>query len=735
MKKTAAIALTIAMLLSLAACAAKDGPTSSAVGATGGTPQTDASPVKASTIFPSADMYVYTGGASVPGYTVQAGLGNVANKNQFQPGTDEAGDYYFAVELSDEAAGRVEQNGFVVLDSMDYREYYSRYEMNRYNYVPSFITTDSAVHTFHLMYDYVLKDVERSSLLPCLQRLADNMSQASYRQYQALKGTDFENAALRNVAYFAVCGKLLDSGFAVQQEAAGLVSQELALIEAQAGISESPLINYGQTFSDFTEYYNIDYSQFTPRGHYTQSAELEDYFLASMWLGQVTFRSAYPDEVRSALLMTSALQQEEVLQDWNTIFETINFFVGECDDITPADYTLALADIYGADMGELSAVTDKAKFDQALAVVEAMPPPAVNSVPVYEEEIQPDRDKAITGFRFLGQRFTVDAGIFQRLMDRETKDRMLPSALDIPAALDSAEAYDILKSDYGVGDYADYDPNLADVRAYVQAVEDGVWTSNLYWSWLNMLRPLADETDMAGYPFFMQNAAWARKELNTFLGSWTELKCDTLLYAKQPMGEMGGGPLEAPPPPDDRGYVEPNPELFGRLALLARQTQEGLAAAGLITEDADASLASLGEIADTLTTISQKELANTGLTTEEYDFIRSYGASLEHIWEASKKDEMADGYPSLAEHPDAVVADVATDPNGVVLEEATGFAKPIVVAFPRDGEVVLGLGLVYSQYEFTVPISERMTVDDWHLALNSGDIPELAAWKTAFVVQ
>lgn len=38
----------------------------------------------------------------------------------------------------------------------------------------------------------------------------------------------------------------------------------------------------------------------------------------------------------------------------------------------------------------------------------------------------------------------------------------------------------------------------------------------------------------------MRNKAWTRKELNTFLGSWTELKRDTILYAKQPMAEMGG---------------------------------------------------------------------------------------------------------------------------------------------------------------------------------------------------
>lgn len=735
MKRLAAIVLSLAMLLPLSACG---GAAGQSVADSPGNPDYRFSETNA--IFPITEVFNYAGGANVPEYTVLSGLANVVNKNQYQYDTDEVGNYYFALQLSDEATGLIEKNGFVVIDSHNYREYYSRYEMNRYNYVPSFITTDSAVHTFHLMYDYVLKDVERSSLMLCLKNLSENMEEASYQQYLALKGTEFENAALRNVAFFGVGGRLLDSNFAVKEEAEDLVDSELALIEAHSGIFESPIINFGQTFSDQTEYYSVDYSQFIPRGHYTQSKELQDYFRASMWYGQMTLRSAYPDEVRSALLMTSALQAAEISRDWQTVFQTINFFVGECDDITPLDYIKNLSGIYGADLGALPLVTDKAKFEQALDVIKNLPSPAINSIPVYDETLQPDRDKAITGFRFLGQRFTIDAAIFQRLIDRETKGRMLPNALDVPAALGSDEAYTILKSDYGVNEYPDYDGNLDRVKKYIGTVGENVWTSNLYWSWLNTLRPLAGNTDRTGYPFFMRNAAWTRKELNTFLGSWTELKHDTLLYAKQPMAERGGGG-PALPPPDDRGYVEPNPELFGRLALLVKQTREGLATADMISDSVSETLGNLYEIANTLTEISQKELADTELTDGEYDFIRNYGGELEHIWDAAKKDELDAlvaeyGYANkesyLYEHPDAIVADVATDPNGFALEEATGFAKIIVVAFPRDDGVVLGTGLVFSQYEFTVPIDERMTDEQWHQVLNRNETPPLAEWKKSF---
>ena len=59
----------------------------------------------------------------------------------------------------------------------------------------------------------------------------------------------------------------------------------------------------------------------------------------------------------------------------------------------------------------------------------------------------------------------------------------------------------------------------------------------------------------------MQSPAWVDKQLNTVLGSWSELKHDTILYAKQAYAELGGGP-PPPPPLPPKGYVEPVPEFY-----------------------------------------------------------------------------------------------------------------------------------------------------------------------------
>ena len=703
-------------------------------------------PSQSSGEFAANPGYTYDGTPSVPAYKVAAGLDNIENKLQFTtgyPGKDWEGKdtfgYWLATTLSDETIDLIAKNGFAISDSRNFREFFGLYEINRYNYVPSFITTDSALHSFHLVFEYVLKDLEQQKLFQALSLLSHNMVVACDAQYKAVQGAGFENAALRNVAFFSVGASLLDADFSVPEYARDLVAQELALIEAHNGIEASPIINAGATYTNATEAYLADYTQYIPRSHYTLTPELTAYFKAMMWYGQMTLRSSHEDEVKSALLQVSALQDPELANLWTVIFEPTNFFVGECDDITWIQYREALTGVYNGTLGDLKAITDSASFANALKEIKKLEPPAINSIPIFSENLQPDRDGAITGYRFMGQRFTIDGVIMQRLIDRETQDRMLPKALDIPAAFGSSEAYAILESEGEFEKYAALAENMGKVKDYVAGVEESTWHSNIYWSWLDMLRPLADEPGEAGMPSFMRNQAWTRKELNTFLSSWTELKHDTLLYSKPPMAEMGGGGGEPPPPPDDRGYVEPNPEVFGRLSSLTKMLTDGLAQRELLTDPAREALGVLEYLADTCRIIAEKELANQALTDEEYEFIRTYGGELEHIFDTTKEDEIVawlgwyyrDQY--LHEHPSALVADVATDPNGFVLQEATGFAKEIYVAFPRDGQVVLARGLTFSHYEFTVPMPERMTDNDWHQRLNNGEVPDFDDWKMAFI--
>ncbi|MDR2865613.1 MAG: DUF3160 domain-containing protein [Spirochaetaceae bacterium] len=669
-------------------------------------------------------QYLYDGKAQTPAYTVEKELANIVNLNQF---TDRSYYYHVWSNMTDDVKNMIFENGFAVDDSDNEREYFGVYESNRYNYVPSFITTDSATHTFHLMFDYVLKNLEQEKLAGVLKNLGVAMTQNSIAQYEMLQSTDFENAAKRNIAFFSIGAKLIDESFDVPDLVKSVVNAEIALINAQDGISASPLLSQ-----------EMDYSQYAPRGHYTQTKALKAYFKAQKWYGMATFRSANEDEVKSALLQTAALQNKKAQNLFYTLFDTISFFVGECDDLGFAQYADVLKSVYKNQLGDVQTITmisDAAKFADALKIIQKLPPPKINDIPIYTASIQPDRDNAISGYRFLGSRFTIDASIFQRLMDRETPDRMLPKALDIPAALGSQTAISLLQHDGEMDAYPEYGGNLKKVQAYLKTIDTDTWTSNLYWAWLYMLLPLTENPDKSGLPFFMQNTAWDLKSLNTFEGSWTELKHDTVLYTKESMAEKGGDGDEPPPPPDDRGYVEPNPVLFGRLASLVDMTINVLKSRDLLTAQAAESLGVLSGLAHSLAVIAEKELSGTERTEAEYKTIRNYGGELEHIWYTAKKEDIKNQNPEvyLYLHPGAIVADLASDPNGRVLEEATGYAKVIYVAFPRNGDVVLGRGVVYSHYEFIVPLNERMTDEAWHERLINDDIPDSADWKKVFM--
>jgi hypothetical protein len=47
-------------------------------------------------------------------------------------------------------------NGFVVSPGTD-KEFFTLYEQGRYNYQPLFVTTDSLLHVYHLMFDKTLR--------------------------------------------------------------------------------------------------------------------------------------------------------------------------------------------------------------------------------------------------------------------------------------------------------------------------------------------------------------------------------------------------------------------------------------------------------------------------------------------------------------------------------------------------------------------------------------------------
>jgi hypothetical protein len=318
----------------------------------------------------------------------------------------------------------------------------------------------------------------------------------------------------------------------------------------------------------------------------------------------------------------------------------------------------------------------------------------------------------------------------------------LPKGLDIPAAMGSERAYQILDH-MGETNYEKYPQQMEKMRTWTAGLTEEDWTETLYNTWLYSFYPLL-EVPEDGYPAFMHSAPWLDKQLNTVLGSWAELKHDTILYAKQVYAELGAGP-PPPPPLPPKGYVEPVPQFFARLTALTAMTRSGLESRGLLDELDRQSLQTLENLVRSLQVMAEKELRGEPLTEEEYTQIRYYGGELENLTMAAADTDMQDPNAPrfLEEEPQAaVIADVATNPNppASVLEEAVGRVNPIYVVVPilePDGNIYLQVnkGGVFSYYEFPWPIDDRLTDEKWRLMLDAGKAPSPPEWTQSFLVE
>jgi hypothetical protein len=642
--------------------------------------------------------------------------------------------------LSEEHLQRLAQDGFVVSPGVE-KEFFTLYEKARYDNQPVFVTSDSLLHVYHLLFDKVLRTAELERFIPLLHDLNAAVLAECDREYQALKGTPWEDAARRTVAFVAVGSRLLDPGIQTPTYAEDLVEAELALVEEAEGILPSPIFP-GLEFGE-------DYTQYIPRGHYTRSDALKAYFKSMMWYGRMTFRLKPIDpeagraETRSALLLAQALRTAEVngtpaLDVWMDLYSPTVFFVGRSDDLTALQYLDVIDQVYGAGI-TAEDLADEEKLTQFIDLANQLPPPKILGLVIMDTD---EVEAATKGMRFMGQRFVPDAYIFRQLIYRNVGTREnrrgLPMGLDIPAAMGSERAYQILEA-LGETSYENYPEQMEKMRTWTASLTVADWTETLYNTWIYSFYPLM-EVPGDGYPAFMRSQAWLDKQLNAVLGSWAELKHDTILYAKQVYAELGAGP-PPPPPVPPIGYVEPVPEFFARLGALTAMTREGLESRGLLNDLDAQSLSQLEDLAGALQGMAEKELRGEPLTQEEATRIRYYGGELENLTMAAADSDMEDPFAPrfMEEEPQAaVIADVATDPApGLALEEAVGRVNPIYVVVPivaPDGSSYLQVnrGGVFSYYEFPWPINDRLTDEKWRGMLDSGEAPPPPEWTGSF---
>jgi hypothetical protein len=122
---------------------------------------------------------------------------------------------------------------------------------------------------------------------------------------------------------------------------------------------------------------------------------------------------------------------------------------------------------------------------------------------------------------------------------------------------------------------------------------------SLYFGYLECLTALLDEPEKDA-PSFMKSAAWDAKSCNTALGGWSQLRHTWALQAKQTVHYAG---ITMPP----KGFVEPEPEFYSRMALLAERTRRILERSHVFEADYSETAAMLIKLADLLERTGTRE--------------------------------------------------------------------------------------------------------------------------------
>jgi hypothetical protein len=613
----------------------------------------------------------------------------------------------------------LEDNGFLVRPAK-HEQFFYIYDENEYHDIPNFITSDSVLQLYHIFFDFSLRHIEKEKLLPAATTLSSTMLERAQNTYDNTKEAKVKKAAEMLIVYFAVAKDLFTgTPPAVPQGLAGKVQGELNQIKAHTGRSVSPC--FGHT---------MDYSQFIPRGHYTSSNEPKRYFLGMMWYGQSIFDLKSDVHTRAVLLSSYHLLYYDIndplwgkgrLKDlWETVYEPTTFYVGRVDDLSPEHAQQAMKEVYGDKVFQVSELADDAKLQKIKKRLAELNPMKIETAYI---------DMPNVGVRFMGQRYVPDSEIFQRLTKYDKRN--FPKGLDLFAVFNIPEAIELLDKHYREpAQWSGYLPEREKLTKEFSARPSSDWEQNLYWSWLDSLRVLLKPAHPKAPPF-AHSEAWRYKQLHTALASWAELRHDTILYAKPSGAEAGDGEE----PPKVRGYVEPVPDFFARLGSLLKQSKEGLRKRNLLTSRFESVSREMGDLLDFLERIAGKEVTGEKITDKEYETIRVYGSKLEYLTIELVSDGEAGGFSELV-GPDrnvAVVADIATS-LAQALEEGVGTLDEVFVIVEVNGVPTLTRGGVFSYYEFTWPVSDRLTDERWQQMLKENKAPARPDWINRFLV-
>lgn len=613
---------------------------------------------------------------------------------------------YQLAERPAELDAHLLDHNFALQPSDNYQLFHI-YEENDYCMMPSFITSDLFLQTFHMYFSYVLKYLETFQFIPALKTLCTSLYHQAMNEYTTLlsaSGYQRDNTA-RAATFFAIALRLLDD-------------TKVAVPNGFADIYNTELANIDALQDDFSVLYPSDaqfgYSLFKPRGHYTRNEQAQRYFRTMMWLQTVFFCADAVTADSPCLFMASLLGRagDKAMEAYHKVTVPLDFLMGEADN-------LSVEEIWGCrNADDVQAAIDKL-FEQRNRIT----PPIAND--------------CVKKVNFMPQRYTPDGEILGRLVDvAPNAKRAYPKGLDIFSAFGVRAADNILDTLYHESaQWEDYATEMSTLKRTFSRYTD----ENMYGAWMRLLVRLQGVGKEA--PGFTLTPAWACKNLNTALASWTELKHDAILYAEQPMGAECGGGSEFPEP-IKVNYVEPNIPFWQGLVALIDQLGTVLKSVGITDTDLFDKAERLREMVKLCLEVAEDEHVGRETPVEKHQTLSYMGSSIEwftlSILDPEQRvfrwDDIKGAERSIALVADVFTRNVDSCPKDGILHEATGNANTIYVLVRINGETYLTRGATFSYYEFVRPLGTRLTDEEWQEMLERGEAPAVPEWMAPWLL-
>jgi hypothetical protein len=644
-----------------------------------------------------------------------------------------------ALALSPAELDRLATNGFVISGSKQFPSFPYGYQTIYAEDLPLYVSADSVLFAVHRSFDEVLKQVEVTYLKPELDKLLSGMR-------SRLAGSSIEPSLRADLDLYLTLAASLLSGSPKPPVAGASESEVRAIYElAVAGKGHLPVTWFGSERDE-------DFSQFAPRGHYTDSPELKLYFRAMMLLGRVDLRLVetqgngaqvfHRQHFDAAVALNDLLGSERA--SWSGIDRVVGWFAGERDSMSPNELGGFLEALGATDLASTSALADQ-------TIIDELARGGWGAQRIASRIIYKDLDAKGTlpldrSFALFGQRYTVDSHVFVNTTYDRVDGRMMPDPLDVGfAALGNDSALELLSPE--LADNASYAAGLAKTRTLVDAHEPAYWEGSLYTSWLSALRALSpSEAALAEQPAVSRTRAGQNRILNTQLASWAELRHDTILYVKQ--SYTTGNSCEFPD-----AYVDPYPELYQRLGLFADRMGQ---IAEFLPVNGDGSARSrlddwvtnFKTVMGYLERMAENQKSGTPHDQELMDFInQAVTWKQENVCGQVFFNQLSGWYfrlffdPGQSLEADPTIADVHTQPTdeggndvGRILHVGTGNARLLVTTIETCNGPRAYVGLASSFGQTVEENWTRLTDPEWALRIAQQPYPD-PPWMSGILVK